>query len=954
MRTLVPPRHLDRALTAPASWWRWLLVGALLVLGAFLFLHHAFSYFMYDDEGSYAYAAWRIASGELPYRDFLSPQLPVFLYWGGLLVSLFGRSYVALRVATMAVTLVGAYLLYRLVRQLLGASVATLALALYLIEPNVFHNARFFRPEAYMLLFSLIGLNAVARAEQDARLFWWALAGVGFSLAILSKLFGFLPLGGCFLYLLIVWLFEKRPFRLVLRQGLALGLPVLLIVGGVALVFYGLEPYFITAVFEHHTMQGEKLTLFSQLAKVARFYVDFIISRPVASGLAALGAYLLLRRGKGAPRLLIWQLPTALAFLPLSRDLMPRHFTYLAPVLVALAAYALVWLTSRPWLCTPLPGRRIAPKGPVWGLRLATVALAMAAVLPWAQEDGVLTQWYEDGSDDLAALVRELAGRDGVVMADYPGINFAAGRRSTYWASGLSGGAAESGQIQGAALIEELEQDSVQVVIINTFCGAHQMTEMQGYDQFRSYVQKHYALVARPSVGYSEFEVYSQRDTMALNPDAVFAWELALTGVDLEQTSIPADLSLEMHTRWQALTSIKRNYSVSLRLVDEFGYIWGQSDGPLIERVSRYVDDGAREKRTTLPTSTWSEEQVVLQGHTVPVKAGTPPGHYYLTSRVYELDTGQVLAVEEGEQFVNGDLLISEVEILPPTESAKVEDLPISTVIYRPVADSLELAGSGPLADQVTAGRELALDLFWYATGTPEDDYDVCFNLLQNDQVVQSWELPMVRDYPTFAWREGEVVLGRYHLDLDPSLAGGDYQLRVLATDEAGLVGGASVALGTITVRPKPDLSALEDGSAHALSGVTFGRLGELAGYTLDIVEGNVGREALLTLYWRAQQPSEAPLKVFVHLVEEDGGIPAQQDGEPDGGATPTNTWSPGEVIVDQHHIALPTDMLPGVLSVKLGLYDPQTGQRLGVTAEGLRVEDNALVLPDGIRVGTQ
>ncbi|HQZ72005.1 MAG TPA: hypothetical protein PK826_11855, partial [Anaerolineae bacterium] len=36
-----------------------------------------------DDEGSYLYAAWRISRGELPYRDFLTPQLPGFLLPGG-------------------------------------------------------------------------------------------------------------------------------------------------------------------------------------------------------------------------------------------------------------------------------------------------------------------------------------------------------------------------------------------------------------------------------------------------------------------------------------------------------------------------------------------------------------------------------------------------------------------------------------------------------------------------------------------------------------------------------------------------------------------------------------------------------------------------------------------------------------------------------------------------------
>ncbi|MHB0859412.1 MAG: ArnT family glycosyltransferase [Anaerolineae bacterium] len=947
MRTLaVRSRRVARTENPPPERWRWLMLIALLSLGALLFLHQAFAYFLYDDEGSYAYAAWRVASGELPYRDFLTPQLPAFLYWGGLLVRLFGRSFVALRVATMATTLAGAYLLYRLTRELLGAPVAALSLALYLIEPNVFHNARFFRPEAYMLLFSLAGLYAAVRAERPAHLLWWSLAGICFALAILCKLFGFLPLGGCFLYLLGAWRIGKRPFRTVLGQGLALGLPVLFTVGAVALVFDRLEPYFFTAVFEHHAMQGDQLTLWGQLGKAGLFYLDFMRSRPLATVLAALGAYLLVRRKEGGSLLLVCQLPTVLAFIPLSRSLMPRHLTYLAPVLVTLAAYALVQLLS--WAS----GSHVKPKSHGWAKKLVVVALAVGAVLPWALEDGVLTQWYENGSAKLAALVHDLAGEDGVVMADYPGINFAAGNRSTYWASGLSGGAAESGQIQGSMLIEEIAQDDVQVVVINTFCGAHQMTEMHDYDLFRSYVQEHLALVAKPTVGSSEFEVYAQRDTMAIKPAALYGSEIALTGVDIAQTSIPADQSPGVRTRWQALTHLERDYTFSLRLVDEFGSLWGQSDGPLIERFSRYVDDGAREERTTLQTSAWLAQQVVMQEHTVTIKPGTPPGRYYLTGRVYELESGVVLPVEEGANSLNGDLALSAVNILPPTKPPSVEELPIANVLYRPVADGLELLGSGPLAERMTAGRELALDVFWHASRRLKKEYDVRLNLLHEGRVAQSWEMPLVRDYPTTAWREREVALGHYRLALDPWLVGGDYQLRVLVTDPAGLVGGASVPLGTVTVRPKPDTSALRDGSASPLVGVSFGRLADLLGYKVGLSQNEFGNEVHLTLYWRSRQPSETPLKIFTHLVSADGAIRAQQDSEPDEGASPTTSWKPGETLVDRHDIALPNDMPSGVLTIKLGLYDPVSGRRLPVFAEGLSVEDDALVLPASIRVG--
>ena len=137
-----------------------ILLFSLLLLGALIYSWNAFAFFFDGDEGNYAYAAWRVTVGEVPYRDFLTPQMPAFLYWGGLIVRVFGRSYVALRLATMLVMLLAGYLLYALNRELYGPPVALLSLALFLMEANVFEVARVFRPEAPMLLFSNAGLYA--------------------------------------------------------------------------------------------------------------------------------------------------------------------------------------------------------------------------------------------------------------------------------------------------------------------------------------------------------------------------------------------------------------------------------------------------------------------------------------------------------------------------------------------------------------------------------------------------------------------------------------------------------------------------------------------------------------------------------------------------------------------------------------------------------------------------
>ena len=68
--------------------------------------------------------------------------------------------------------------------------------------------------------------------------------------------------------------------------------------------------------------------------------------------------------------------------------------------------------------------------------------------------------------------------------------------------------------------------------------------------------------------------------------------------------------------------------------------------------------------------------------------------------------------------------------------------------------------------------------------------------------------------------------------------------------------------------------------------------------------------------------------RVFIHLVNTDGQILAQADGEPASWSRPTTGWVPGEYILDEHSLTLPPTLPPNA-SLRIGLYDPATGQRL-------------------------
>jgi hypothetical protein len=97
---------------------------------------------------------------------------------------------------------------------------------------------------------------------------------------------------------------------------------------------------------------------------------------------------------------------------------------------------------------------------------------------------------------------------------------------------------------------------------------------------------------------------------------------------------------------------------------------------------------------------------------------------------------------------------------------------------------------------------------------------------------------------------------------------------------------------------------------------------------------------ASLTLYWRAQAPPPARYTVFVHVLDASGQVVAQFDGPPVHGLYPSDAWWPGQIIADEHSLALPD----GATTLLIGLYDPASMARLPVTdGKGQAVPEDAI-----------
>jgi hypothetical protein len=73
----------------------------------------------------------------------------------------------------------------------------------------------------------------------------------------------------------------------------------------------------------------------------------------------------------------------------------------------------------------------------------------------------------------------------------------------------------------------------------------------------------------------------------------------------------------------------------------------------------------------------------------------------------------------------------------------------------------------------------------------------------------------------------------------------------------------------------------------------------------------------------------ETSYRIFLHLLQPDGSLLVQADGEPADWTRPTTGWAVGEVVLETRTLEIPADALPGEYRLVAGLYDPDTGQRL-------------------------
>ncbi|MEM8534520.1 MAG: glycosyltransferase family 39 protein, partial [Chloroflexota bacterium] len=138
-------------------------------------------------------------------------------------------------------------------------------------------------------------------------------------------------------------------------------------------------------------------------------------------------------------------------------------------------------------------------------------------------------------------------------------------------------------------------------------------------------------------------------------------------------------------------------------------------------------------------------------------------------------------------------------------------------------------------------------------------------------------------------------------------------------------------------IRPAYQFYTLPESVAlERLGTPTYGRFGkpgelgaELRGWRLD-GEIRPGAMVELTLMWHALARQNRDWTVFVHLVDEQDRIVAENNRPPLDGVFPMTQWVAGDWIEDPHPLIIPEDLPPGRYILRVGLFDQNTGRRTG------------------------
>lgn len=384
-------------------------------------------------------------------------------------------------------------------------------------------------------------------------------------------------------------------------------------------------------------------------------------------------------------------------------------------------------------------------------------------------------------------------------------------------------------------------------------------------------------------------------------------------GSRLEEAPSGGVSRLRLYWEWQGNAP---DEPIGVSLVDAAGETWGW--GHLLASICPAGDESDCRQEGTIK----------INDYALAVEPGTPPGTYQLQAWIDRPATGEVVG---RFPLAAGDAPVSVGRPVSPPEVEDLELAPTTAASLGP----LQLLGYYLPGDPWQPGQAGRLELAWSLpafTAAPQPETagrpapaDVMAELSLvplspgvPPASAPAWQRPVTPAYPVSRWLPGDLFRDVWRLELPPTTPAGRYVAQLRVNDD-------TVQLGQVEVAGRPRLFKAPD--IDAPLSAALGDSIRLLGYSLD-----AGPHMLdLTLFWQAVETPAEDVTVFVQLLDGDR-LAAQQDSQPQAGAAPTSTWTPGEIVPDAYHLSFAPPAPGQSYRLVVGMYRPASGERLPIT----------------------
>jgi hypothetical protein len=251
----------------------------------------------------------------------------------------------------------------------------------------------------------------------------------------------------------------------------------------------------------------------------------------------------------------------------------------------------------------------------------------------------------------------------------------------------------------------------------------------------------------------------------------------------------------------------------------------------------------------------------------------------------------------------------------------------------------LGFVGGEVFPQSIDIGDPISGVTHWSLDRRTAREWNACYELTGADgEIVEEQCTPL--GFPPPTGEAEQLLRSVFHIPLVQTPQQGSYRLSV-RLEGAGGFGSGRFDLGPLYVNSQGrQFSPPEPQTPLA---VNLDSTLRLVGYDGP----QVSSQSLdLTLFWQALEEMDISYKFYVHLFDaRSGELAGQLDVVPRDWSYPTNVWDAGEYVSDSLSLPL-SGISPGRYRIEIGVYHPDTGERLPATGtDGLPFPNNSIPL---------